>query len=73
MFKLASLTLACLLCVSAHAQIFNFNLCYDNAAKYEQLYVQYHGDVSKFPLLVCGLNQAQTTALRTQFRAKYGY
>lgn len=59
---------------TAHAQtIFNFGLCYETPAKYEQVYVQVHGDLYKQPLLVCYWTAAQTNALRAQLKAKYGY
>lgn len=61
------------LAFAANAQTFNYGLCYINAAEYERVYVQVHGDIYKQPLLVCYWTQAQTQALRVQLKAKYGY
>lgn len=58
---------------TANAQQFIYGLCYTNAAQYEQIYVQVHGDIYKEPFLVCGYTAAQTNALRAQLKAKYGY
>lgn len=65
---------ACLtLTGSAHAQQFNFYLCYAPTA-YEQNYVYFHQTYGTLPpFAVCTYTPAQMVALNAQLRAKYGY